>query len=82
MIPMTPSVAMKGGRRTSTTSAELRAPASTPTASPAIDARQERPLVQDVEVSGHHPDSAITAPGARSTPPEMMTMAAPMAAMP
>ena len=35
VMPMTPRVAMKGGRRTSTTSRALVTPASTPTRSPA-----------------------------------------------
>ena len=81
-MPITPRVAMKGGRRTSMIRAALRRPASTPVASPAAtltangcpDCTNRLPVTT--------PEIAITAPGERSTPPEMMTMAAPMAAIP
>jgi hypothetical protein len=82
MMPIAPSVAMNGGSWTTITSSEITRPDITPTSSPA----------RTLGVSGHPASTksppvttlakAITAPGERSMPPEMMTIAAPMAAMP
>ncbi len=73
---------MNGGSRTSTTRAALRAPASTPTPRPAMmEAGSDHWLSMNWWPSTTVV-SAITAPGARSTPPEMITIDAPTAAMP
>ncbi len=82
VIPMTPSVAMNGGSRASTTSAELRRPAPSPVASPAPIAGPSAQPASTNSPLVTTPASAMTAPGARSMPPEMITIAAPTAAIP
>ena len=81
-MPITPSVAMKGGSLTSTTSAALRSPAARPTRTPRLMAGPSDQPFTTNSCAPTTPASAITAPGDRSTPPEMMTMAAPTAAIP
>ncbi len=81
-MPITPSVAMNAGSRTTTTSSAFRTPAASPTASatPALAASgQPRATNRSPATT---PVSAMTAPGERSMPPAMITTAAPMAAMP
>ena len=54
-----------------------------PTSTPVVIAGAERPaLHRRTDRAATTPASAITAPGARSMPPEMITIAAPTAAMP
>jgi hypothetical protein len=82
VIPMTPSVAMNGGSRTRTIRIELSAPAASPTVNaiaiemPSGQSAPTNKLPQTTLAS------AMTEPGDRSMPPEMMTTAAPTAAMP
>ena len=81
-MPITPSVAMNGGKPTTTTSAALNSPQAVPATNPAsaLDARLPCEPMNTPPVTT--PDSAITAPGDRSMPPAMITIAAPIAAMP
>ena len=82
VMPITPSVAMNGGSLTITISAELIAPAISPIEMPATIAGASPHPASTNKPPHTTPASAITAPGARSIPPEMMTIAAPTAAMP
>ena len=81
-IPITPSVAMNGGSRASTISAALRSPAARPTRSPIATLAPSGQLAVTNRSAITTPVSAMTAPGARSIPPEMITIAAPTAAIP
>ena len=81
-IPIVPSVAMNGGSWTAMTSTETNSPVTTPTSRPAtmLGGMLQPPSTRRPPVTTLA--SAMTAPGDRSMPPEMMTIAAPMAAMP
>ena len=73
---------MKGGSLTATMSPALTSPAARPVSTPMIMAGPSgQPLTMN-SCAPTTPASAITAPGARSMPPEMITMAAPTAAIP
>ena len=81
-IPITPSVAMNGGSPTRTMSHDETRPAATPVSRPAATlGASGHPLFTN-KCPVTTLVNAMTAPGARSIPPEMMTIAAPMAAMP
>ena len=73
---------MNGGSRTAITRTEIKSPVATPTSRPAmmLGGRLQPPSTSRPPVTTLA--SAITAPGDKSMPPEMMTMAAPIAAMP
>ena len=73
---------MNGGSCTVITRSEIRSPDTTPTSRPAtmLGARLQPPSTSSPPVTTLA--SAMTAPGERSIPPEMMTIAAPIAAMP
>ena len=82
VMPITPSVAMNGGSLTRTMSAELSAPAPIPTSSAhSMDGARAQPASTN-RYAQTTLASAMIDPGARSMPPEMMTTAAPTAAMP
>ena len=81
-MPMTPSVAMNGGSLTMTISADVSSPDASADQHARRHRRTERPAGIDEQLAATTPASAITAPGARSMPPEMITIAAPTAAMP
>jgi hypothetical protein len=81
-MPITPRVPMNGGSPTSTTSPAVTAPAMIPTPRPAARLRPSEWPPSTNSFPATTPASAMTAPGERSTPPEMITMAAPTAAMP
>ena len=81
-IPIVPSVAMNGGNWTAMTSTEIKSPVITPTSRPAtmLGGMLQPPSTSRPPVTTLA--SAMTAPGDKSMPPEMITMAAPIAAMP
>ena len=83
VIPIMPSVAMNGGSLTTTISAALSKPGAEADQDADGHRRPQRPVrARRRARAATTPASAITAPGARSMPPEMMTIAAPIAAMP
>ena len=81
-IPMAPSVAMNGGSCTAITRSETSRPDSDADEQARGDARRKAPAGLDQSPPVTTLASAMTAPGDRSIPPEMMTIAAPIAAMP
>ena len=81
-MPITPSVAMNGGKRTMTTRTALNTPQAKPATTPAHALAAKLQCRSTYKLPRTTPASAITAPGDRSIPPEMMTMAAPIDAMP
>ena len=82
VMPITPSVAMKGGSLMLTISTEVTRPEIKPIDTPAARLAASGQSCATNRLPVTTPESAITAPGARSMPPEMITTAAPTAAMP
>ena len=82
-MPITPSVAMNGGRPHEHDEGGAHRARQQADGEPGGDARGQRVAARSTNsCPATTPASAITAPGERSTPPEMITMAAPTAAMP
>ena len=81
VIPITPSVAMNGGSRTRTTSAAVKSPEAMPTSTP--DASKARVPSRGRRTAARH-DAGERHDGAgrEIDPAEMITIAAPTAAMP
>jgi hypothetical protein len=73
---------MNGGRPARTISAALNRPHAAAASIPALalDARLQWPSTNSPPATT--PENAMIAPGARSIPPQMITIAAPTAAMP
>jgi len=82
VIPITPSVAIERRQLDQHDERGADETSREPHENPDDHGGSQRPAWTRNSCAPTTPASAITAPGDRSTPPEMMTMAAPTAAIP